>query len=595
MTLSGAKTGRAGIFSGWGGDMTGSKTPFTTISATGNPNIDGVLSNNAWSGGALTYAFPATRADYDYDDLSGSFFPVSPQQVAAALFIMEQSSGNAADDGFSLEGFTLLDLRRGSPTDATLRFAGTDTANPTAFAFYPGPSSVSGDIWFGDGYAGTDFDYLKPKAGNYAWHTLVHELGHALGLKHGHEAEMNAALPRGMDSVEFTVMTYKAYIGASVEDGYSYGAYDAPQTFMALDIAALQTMYGADYSVMSGDTVYRWTPKTGATIIDGQTTISPGANKIFATLWDGGGRDTFDLTAYKTNLSIDLRAGGFSVFDKAQLADLGGGPNGGHARGNIFNALLHDGNTASLIENVNAGSGNDRIVGNEVANFLAGNGGKDTLFGLNGDDILMGGAGADALDGGNGLDTASYLDATAGITASLLKPSGNKGFAAGDTFKSIENIIGSAFADTLTGDNAANRLDGSKGNDRLIGGNGNDTLIGGAGSDILTGGAGADTFVYASWTESQTATKLRDTITDFSSSSGDRIDLSGIDANLLLDGVQHFSFIGASTFTKTGGELRFASLKSTTYVYGDLDGDGKSDLVLYFDDRLTLQAGDFIV
>ncbi|MET0359814.1 MAG: M10 family metallopeptidase C-terminal domain-containing protein [Pararhizobium sp.] len=242
-----------------------------------------------------------------------------------------------------------------------------------------------------------------------------------------------------------------------------------------------------------------------------------------------------------------------------------------------------------------AGAGNDRIVGNEVANLLSGNAGKDTLFGLSGNDTLLGGAGADALDGGTGLDTASYLDATAGVTASLLKPSANKGFAAGDTFKSIENLTGSAFADTLTGDSAANRLDGDKGNDRLSGGNGNDTLIGGAGSDILTGGAGADTFVYASWTESQTGTKLRDTITDFSSSSGDRIDLSGIDANLLLDGVQHFSFIGASTFTKTGGELRFAILKSTTTVYGDLDGDGQSDLALYFDDRLTLQAGDFIV
>ncbi|CZT35408.1 M10 family metallopeptidase C-terminal domain-containing protein [Rhizobium sp. 9140] len=575
--------------------MTGSKTPSTTIAPTGNPDIDGILSNDAWSGGALTYAFPETRGDYDYDDGTASFFPISSQQVKAALFVLEQSSGNAADDGFSLEGFTLLDLQRGSPTDATLRLAGSDAANPTAFAYYPGAASVSGDIWFGNDYANTDSDYTKPKAGNYAWHTLIHELGHALGLKHGHEAEENAALPRNKDSAEFTVMTYKAYIGASIDDGYTYGAYDAPQTFMALDIAALQTMYGADYSVMSGDTVYRWTPKSGVTVIDGQTTISPGANRIFATLWDGGGKDTFDLTAYRTNLSVDLRAGGFSVFDNAQLADLGGGPNGGHARGNIFNALLHDGNTASLIENVNAGSGNDRLVGNEVGNLLRGNAGKDSLLGLNGNDILMGGAGADALDGGNGLDTASYLDATAGLTASLAKPSGNTGFAAGDTFKSIENLTGSAFADTLTGDNAANRIDGGKGNDRLSGGNGNDILFGGAGSDILTGGSGADTFVYVSWVESQVTLKQRDTITDFSSSGGDRIDLSGIDANLLLDGVQHFTFIGTGSFTDTSGELRFATLKSTTTVYGDLNGDGKSDLTLYFDDRLTLHTGDFIV
>ncbi|MGO8176273.1 M10 family metallopeptidase C-terminal domain-containing protein, partial [Rhizobium ruizarguesonis] len=72
----------------------------------------------------------------------------------------------------------------------------------------------------------------------------------------------------------------------------------------------------------------------------------------FATIWDGGGIDTYDLSDYTTALKIDLREGGYSVFSQGQLADLGGGPNNGYARGNIFNALLYHDNTASLIENV---------------------------------------------------------------------------------------------------------------------------------------------------------------------------------------------------------------------------------------------------
>jgi serralysin len=575
--------------------MSGTATPSTTVDRTGNANIDGLLSGVRWSATQLTYAFPTSRTDYSYDEPSASFFPVSQQQVKTALFFLEQSSGTSADDGFSLEGFTLLSLSRGSTANATLRFAGTDSANPTAYAYYPNASDTGGDIWFGDTYAGTKNDYLKPQAGNYAWHTLIHELGHALGLKHGHETDSFGALPAAKDSIEFSVMTYRGYIGADPDAGYVYGNFDGPQSFMALDIAALQTMYGADYGVMSGDTVYRWTPGSGATVIDGQTALSPGANRIFATLWDGGGNDTFDLTAYKTNLSVDLRAGGFSVFDKAQLGNLGGGPNGGLARGNIFNALLHDGNTASLIENVKAGSGNDKIVGNEVANMLYGNGGRDTLFGLAGNDILLGGEGADALDGGTGFDTASYSDAASGVTANLLKPASNKGFAAGDTYISIENLTGSAFADTLTGNGSDNVLSGGKGNDKLNGGSGADMLKGGAGSDILTGGSGADTFVFTIWTDSTIAKSQRDTITDFVGAQGDRIDLSGMDANLLLDGVQHFTYIGTQSYTNTSGELRVATLKSSTYVYGDVNGDGKADLAIYFDDRLTLEKDYFIV
>ena len=112
--------------------------------------------------------------------------------------------------------------------------------------------------------------------------------------------------------------------------------------------------------------------------------------------------------------------------------------------------------------------------------------------------MLEGGAGKDQLDGGKGVNTASYEHATSGVTASLDKPNTNTGDAAGDTYKGIQNLLGSAFNDKLTGDGKANVLTGGAGIDTLSGGGGDDKLIGGPGADILNGGAGKDQFVQLS-------------------------------------------------------------------------------------------------
>jgi Ca2+-binding RTX toxin-like protein len=145
------------------------------------------------------------------------------------------------------------------------------------------------------------------------------------------------------------------------------------------------------------------------------------------------------------------------------------------------------GDTYSGIENLTGGSGDDTLTGDASANVIDGGAGND---------ILIGGAGADALTGGAGIDTASYTTAAAGVIANLTTPASNTGEAAGDTYTTIENLTGSAFADTLTGDANANVLDG---------GAGDDTLIGGAGADTLIGGAGIDTASYSTATKAVTA------------------------------------------------------------------------------------------
>ena len=109
------------------------------------------------------------------------------------------------------------------------------------------------------------------------------------------------------------------------------------------------------------------------------------------------------------------------------------------------------------------------IVGDNNDNTLVGGAGNDTIEGLGGNDVLIGNQGADVLDGGAGQDTASYVDATTGVTVSLTDPSVNTGEALGDTFISIERLRGSAFDDTLVGNGQDNQLEGGAGADFLDG------------------------------------------------------------------------------------------------------------------------------
>lgn len=186
------------------------------------------------------------------------------------------------------------------------------------------------------------------------------------------------------------------------------------------------------------------------------------------------------------------------------------------------------------IENLTGSAFDDVLRGDAGANVLTGGAGNDTLVGRAGNDVLDGGdgndvlqgdAGADVLRGGAGNDTASYTSALAGLVVDLATPSLNTGDASGDTYDSVENVTGSAFNDTLGGNESDNTLNGGDGNDvlrgrggadiligglgndnlygdagndSLQGGDGNDVLVGGAGADRLDGGAGIDTAGYQS-------------------------------------------------------------------------------------------------
>ena len=206
----------------------------------------------------------------------------------------------------------------------------------------------------------------------------------------------------------------------------------------------------------------------------------------------------------------------------------------------------------------------------------------------------MGGGGDNLLLGGAGLDTASYANAAAKVEVDLRQAGAQAtGGGGADVLSGIESLTGSAFTDTLWGDDAANRLDGGQSADVLYGGGGADTLVGGAGADVFTGGSGADVFLYT--VPSHSKGSQFDTITDFSRDEGDVIDLSRLDGNRNKSGNQPLTFIGAERYDYHSGELRYVVDPTGVHIYADLNGDSASDFHLFIQGATTLFASDFLL
>jgi hypothetical protein len=120
-------------------------------------------------------------------------------------------------------------------------------------------------------------------------------------------------------------MSYRSYAGAPLT-GYTSQAYGYAQTYMANDILALQTLYGADFTTSGENTVYSWSSTTGQQFVNGVAQLAPGngtggsSNRIFETVWDGDGIDTYDFSNYTTALRVNRNPGASSTTSATQIA-----------------------------------------------------------------------------------------------------------------------------------------------------------------------------------------------------------------------------------------------------------------------------------
>ena len=252
------------------------------------------------------------------------------------------------------------------------------------------------------------------------------------------------------------------------------------------------------------------------------------------TILDGGaGNDILDYSlstaGITVNLTTNLALGGYAEGDViSNFENLRGSASADQLFGtSAVNELFGgDGNDTlsgfAGMDRIYGGAGNDTIAGGADADLIdggegsdiadysgsatavfvnlltGGNSDGDTLVSIEGvrgsafDDFITGDAVGNTLDGGAGVDTVDYSASTAAVAIDLTAGTAKGGFALNDTLSNIENLVGTAFNDTLTGNELANLFDGGEGNDTLQGWAGDDTLNGGAGNDRLYGGSGAD-------------------------------------------------------------------------------------------------------
>ncbi len=394
----------------------------TKVAATGNVVDDSLLSGYKWGGKlgtplSITYSFPyvggssAVFSGPDGDTYSTLDEPAAVHN--AALNAVQQAAFRAALQSWeNVANITAVQVADGATSVGDIRVAWTSASDTTStggdawgWAYYPSASyAVGGDVWISSASsAATDSDW---SAGSYNYMALIHELGHALGLKHPFED--GTTLPDAYDNRQYTVMAYDAppnslFVDVTVSGGRaSWSSYTVvPDSPMVYDIAVMQYLYGANMSYKTGDDVYTFDP----------------TKPFFHTIWDAGGNDTISVANFTTDNYIDLRAGHYSTI--GVLSDSVTGynwvqppptPTYGYATENLGIAY------GAIIENATGGAGDDTLIGNSANNHLQGNGGLNWL------------------EGGDGIDTAVYTGNFADYT--ITPPS-----ASADYYEVTSNLV----------------------------------------------------------------------------------------------------------------------------------------------------------
>jgi serralysin len=363
---------------------------------------------------------------------------------------------------------------------ADIMFA--NSADPAqAYAYYPGPGGqkYQSDVFVAD----PSINWTNAWLGfnGYGATTLIHELGHAIGLSHpgNYNYDPNLPLSYGnyaeyaQDSEQYTIMSYwdPRETNALIID-WNTLLYGNAQTPMLHDIYVIQEKYGADLTTRAGDTVYGFNSTAGRDVFDFSANTAPNV-----AIYDAGGNDTIDLSGFTASTFLNLHAGTFSSAgqsapsaavvnaNRADLTALSGQTFAPVSQATIDATAASFQNAAAAriaadtgvtgvtateydnlaiaygttIENGIGGSARDVLWGNQVANRLEGRGGNDVLNGFEGNDTLVGGAGNDRFDFTTALG-ANNVDRIADFAA------GDKIGLGVATFAGVGSTVGAALS-----------------------------------------------------------------------------------------------------------------------------------------------------
>jgi serralysin len=413
-----------------------SGVPIEEYEVSGNDELDALLTlirfKDYVNDGITTvsYSIPTSGSVYSEDTYGPEGSDSEPWSDISYLTNAEIA---LFEDGLAqIEAFANIEfeeLADDSTSAGTIRPAWTGMADDSAaaWAYTPFSDPSSGDIWLLLENLGTG------GVGSYFHLVLLHELGHAVGLKHPFDTDgSGVTMSSQYDGLEYTLMSYNSSVEGADIVGLSY----YPTTYMYYDILALQHVYGAVENA-DGNTRYSFVP--------GQT--------YYETIWDTGGTDTYDASALAADVTLDLRPGTWS--DVGSIIYMYGTFDTQEKTDTVYTP------PEITIERALGGSGDDELYGNSAGNVLAGNAGDDRISGGGGADRLQGNAGDDTLAGGSGNDA-------------LWAGSGDAG------------------NDRMEGGDGADTVGGGKGDDFLIGGLGSDVLYGGLGDDTLYSGLYSD-------------------------------------------------------------------------------------------------------